>query len=117
MHSSKHNYLIAFVRVIAWFEIVACTLMFVLLLIGKIGADENVSGYFIIIFAGILSGILFLGFAALLDHQANIEQGQQDQKKILNEQSKILNEQSKILKAILESTKSTNNTPDNAAED
>ena len=60
---------------------------------------------------------MFLGFAALLDHQANIEQGQQDQKKILNEQSKILNEQSKILKAILESTKSTNNTPDNASED
>lgn len=102
MYKARYDNLILCLRIIGWICIAIGIVMFIMLLLGRANSGENTGSYIAIIISGILSGPLFLGFAALLEHQADIEE--------------LEYKQSQFLKAILENTKSAKDASNSTLE-
>ena len=99
-----------------FFAIFLCTVGCISILLGVIVLFAWIGGgtlgyvqYILMLSATLVNGLILTGLAALLDHQANIEQ-------FHYAQTEILKDQTKILKEILENTKPDENTLNNTSE-
>ena len=98
-----------------FFAIFLCTVGCIGILLGVIVLFAWIGGgtlgyvqYILMLSATLVNGLILSGLAALLDHQANIEQ-------FHYAQTEILKDQTKILKEILENTKPDENTLNNTS--
>ena len=93
MNTIRHKWIILFFRILGWVNISASIIVLLSLLGGGSGIrfflPLESSAYTLIIISGILGGLLLLGFAALLEHQADLVELQLKQTEFLEKLSKV----------------------------
>lgn len=91
MNTIRHKWIILFFRILGWVNISASIIVLLSLLGGGSGIrfflPLELSAYTLIIISGVLGGLLLLGFAALLEHQADLVELQLKQTELLEKLS------------------------------